>query len=331
MSKTKSDFYHAPGAPEDANADYLVTATALGGRVRALSVRTTQLCNKAMQIHGTSPSATVALGRFMTGSLLLASNLKGENDTITVNIRSDGPIRGMTAVCDSAGNVKAYCIEPIVETVLHEPGKLDISAVVGKGILTVVRDFGMKEPYIGSAELVSGEIGEDFAYFLGVSEQTRSVVSLGVLVDAEGVRHAGGFMVQLMPDAGDEVADYLEQRAAGGFPGVTFLLSEGMNPEKLLDMFLGDPEICFLSGRPVQYACSCSRERMERSLTALGNKDLAELAEDPEGITLECHFCGSKYHFDRTEIRDIRMNATQAKDEISEKESAYCPTTGAGQ
>ncbi len=312
MNTTNNDFYHAPGAPEDSTADYMVTATALGGKVRALAVRTTRLCNKAMEIHGTSPSATVAMGRFMTGTLLLAANLKGENDTITANIRSDGPIRGITAVCDSGGNVKAYCLEPIVDTFLREPGKLDIAEVVGKGILTVVRDLGLKEPYIGSTELVSGEIGEDFAYFLGVSEQTRSVVSLGVLVDAEGVRHAGGFMVQLMPDAGDEVAEYLERRAMGGFPGVTFLMSEGLNPEKILDMFLGDPEIRFLSGRPVQYACSCSRDRMERSLTALGIKDLAELASDPDGIDLECHFCGSKYHFDRIEIEDIRINATKA-------------------
>ena len=311
MSTTKNNFYHAPGAPDDLTADYLVTATAMDGKVRALAVRTTQLCDKAMRIHGTSPSATVAMGRFMTGTLLLAANLKGENDTITANIRSDGPIRGMTAVCDSGGNVKAYCLEPIVETFRREPGKLDIAAVVGKGILTVVRDLGLKEPYVGSTELISGEIGEDFAYFLGVSEQTRSVVSLGVLVDSEGVRHAGGFLVQLMPDAGDEIAEYLERRATGGFPGVTFLLSEGMNPEKLLDMFLGDPGIRFLSARPVQYACSCSRDRMERSLTALGSKDLLELASDPDGVDLECHFCGSSYHYDRTEIDDIRINASQ--------------------
>ncbi|MBN1891852.1 MAG: Hsp33 family molecular chaperone HslO, partial [Clostridiales bacterium] len=191
----------------------------------------------------------------------------------------------------------------------QKPGKLDISAVVGKGILTVVRDMGLKEPYVGSTELVSGEIGEDFAYYLGISEQTRSIVSLGVLVDADGVRHAGGFMVQLLPDADDDVTEYLEKRASGGFPGVTFLLSEGMNPEKILDIFIGDPDIRFLSGRPVQYLCSCNRDRMERSLTALGEKDLRELAEDPNGIDLECHFCDAKYHFDRAEIEEIWKNA----------------------
>lgn len=309
MSDANRKFYHAPGAPGDETKDYLVTATALGGKVRALAVRTTQVCDRALQIHGTSPSATVALGRFMTGSLLLAANLKGEKDTMTANIRCDGPIRGMTAVCDSFGNVKAYCIEPVVETIRKNPGKLDIAAVVGKGILTVVRDMGLKEPYVGSTELVSGEIGEDFAYYLGISEQTRSIVSLGVLVDADGVRHSGGLMVQLLPDADDEVAAYLEKRATGGFPGVTFLLSEGMNPEKLLDMFIGDPDIRFLSGRPVQYFCSCNRARMERSLTALGEKDLRELSGDPNGIDLECHFCDAKYHFDRAEIDAIRKNA----------------------
>ncbi|MDD3959223.1 MAG: Hsp33 family molecular chaperone HslO [Clostridiaceae bacterium] len=310
MSDTGHDFYHAPGAPKDPGADYMVTATAMGGKVRALSVRTTNLCNEALRIHGTSPAATVALGRFMTGALLLASNLKGDRDSLTANIRSDGPIRGMTAVCDSLGNVKAYCMEPTIETALLAPGKMDISAVVGKGILTVVRDLGLKEPYVGSSELISGEIGEDFAYFLGVSEQTRSVVSLGVLVDASGVLHAGGFMVQLLPDAGDDVAEYLEKRATGGFPGITFLMSEGMNPEKILDMFLGDPEIQFLSGRPVKYACTCGRDRMERSLMALGKKDLDELASDPTGIDLECHFCGSKYHFEQTDVIGILATAT---------------------
>ncbi len=311
MSKEIHDFYRAPGSPGDSSSDYLVTATAMDGKVRALAIRTTQTCNRALRIHGTSPSATVALGRFMTGALLLAASLKGEKDTLTANIRCDGPIRGMTAVCDSLGNVRSYCIEPVVETFHRAPGKLDISAVVGKGLLTVVRDMGIKEPYVGSAELVSGEIGEDYANFLSISEQTRSIVSLGVLLDSEGVRHAGGFMIQLLPDAGDEVADYLERRANGGFPGVTFLLSEGMNPERILDVFLGDPDICFLSGRPVQYACPCSRDRMERSLTTLGDADLAELASDSAGIDLECHFCGSKYHFDRTDIEILWKNARE--------------------
>lgn len=310
MNDKNNDFYRAPGSPEDPTADYMVTATALNGKVRAISVTTKEICNRAMRIHGTSPSATAALGRFLTGTLLLAANLKGEKDTLTANIRCEGPIQGMTAVCDAGGNIRGYVIEPVVETVLREPGKLNVAAAVGKGLLTVVRDLGLKEPYVGSAELVSGEIGEDFAYYLGVSEQTRSVVSLGVLLDASGVLHAGGMMVQLMPDAGEDIIEYIEKRAGGGFPGITFLLSEGMNPEKLLDLFLGDPDIRFLSGRTVQYRCPCSLDRMEQSLTALGVTELTELASDPNGIELECHFCGAKHRFEAKDVCRILENAT---------------------
>lgn len=297
-----NSFYHAKGAPVDPDQDYMVTAIALGGKVRVLVVRTTSICKEALRIHGTSPVATAALGRFLTGTLLLAASLKGDNSSITANIRSDGPIKGMTAVCNSRGGVKGYCIEPVVPTVNRAPGKLDVSAAVGKGMLSVVKDLGLKEPYIGSSELISGEIAEDFTYFLAVSEQTRSIMSLGVLMNSTGVLHAGGFLVQLMPEAGEPEIEYLEKRASGGFPDITYLLSEGLSPEHIADMFIGDPEIQFLSGSPVRYECGCSREKMERNLIALGKKELDELASDPAGIELVCHFCDVKYHFTQTEI-----------------------------
>ena len=295
------DFYLAPGSPMD-DSDYMVTATALSGKVRALAVRSTNLVQEALRIHKTSPVATAALGRFLTGTLFLADTLKGEGDTLTTNIRSDGPLQGMTAVADSHGNVRGYCLEPVVETTYHRPGKLNVGAAVGNGKLTVVKDFGLKEPYVGQVELVSGEIAEDFTYYLASSEQTPSIVSLGVGIDANGVTCAGGFMVQLLPGADEETIEYLENRVSGGFPDVTFLLSEGMSPEKILDMFLGDKDICFLEGRKVAYKCNCSRERMERNLMAIGKKDLAELSEDPNGIDLECHFCDRKYHFSQKDV-----------------------------
>jgi molecular chaperone Hsp33 len=211
----------------------------------------------------------------------------------------------MTAVADSHGNVRGYCLEPVVETTYHRPGKLNVGAAVGNGKLTVVKDFGLKEPYVGQVELVSGEIAEDFTYYLASSEQTPSIVSLGVGIDANGVTCAGGFMVQLLPGADEETISYLEDRVSGGFPDVTFLLQEGMNPEKILDMFLGDKEICFLEGRKVAYKCNCSRERMERNLMAIGKKDLTELSEDPNGIDLECHFCDQKYHFSQEDVRGM--------------------------
>ncbi|MBR5425670.1 MAG: Hsp33 family molecular chaperone HslO, partial [Clostridiales bacterium] len=249
------DFYLAPGSPMD-DSDYIVTATALSGKVRALAIRSTNLVKEALRIHNTSPVATAALGRFLTGTLFLADTLKGDGDSLTTNIRSDGPLQGMTAVADSHGNVRGYCLEPVVETTYHRPGKLNVGAAVGNGKLTVVKDFGLKEPYVGQVELVSGEIAEDFTYYLASSEQTPSIVSLGVGIDANGVTCAGGFMVQLLPGADEETIEYLENRVSGGFPDVTFLLTEGMNPEKILDMFLGDKDICFLQGRKVAYKCN---------------------------------------------------------------------------
>lgn len=304
MSNEES-FYHAPGAPTEPDRDYMVNAIALGGKVRVLSVRTTNICKEALRIHGMSPVATAALGRFLTGTLLLGAGLKGENSSITANIRCDGPIRGMTAVCNSRGGIKGYCIEPVVSTVNRAPGKLDVSAAVGKGMLSVVKDLGLKEPYIGTSELISGEIAEDFTYFLAVSEQTRSIMSLGVLMNSTGVLEAGGFLVQLLPEAGEPEIDYLEKRASGGFPEITYLLSEGMSPEHIADMFIGDPEIQFLSGMPVQYECGCSRDKMERNLIALGRKELSGLASDPDGIELACHFCGAKYHFSSSETAGL--------------------------
>ncbi|MBP5186858.1 MAG: Hsp33 family molecular chaperone HslO [Clostridiales bacterium] len=284
------------------DSDYIVTATALSGKVRALAIRSTNLVKEALRIHKTSPVATAALGRFLTGTLFLADTLKGDGDSLTVNIRSDGPLQGMTAVADSHGNVRGYCLEPVVETTYHRPGKLNVGAAVGNGKLTVVKDFGLKEPYVGQVELVSGEIAEDFTYYLASSEQTPSIVSLGVGIDADGVTCAGGFMVQLLPGADEETISYLENRVSGGFPDVTFLLTEGMNPEKILDMFLGDKDICFLAGRKVAYKCNCSRDRMERNLMAIGKKDLTELSQDPNGIDLECHFCDQKYHFSQEDV-----------------------------
>lgn len=298
------DFYLAPGSPTD-GSDYIVTATALSGKVRALAIRSTELVKEALRIHKTSPVATAALGRFLTGTLFVADTLKGEGDTITANIRSDGPLQGMTAVADSHGNVRGYCLEPVVETTYHRPGKLNVGAAVGSGKLTVVKDFGLKEPYVGQVELISGEIAEDFTYYFASSEQTPSIVSLGVGLDANGVTCAGGFMVQLLPGADEETISYLEDRVNGGFPEVSFLLQEGMNPEKILDMFLGDKDICFLEGRKVAYKCNCSRDRMERNLMAIGKKDLTELSLDPKGIDLECHFCDQRYHFSQEDVKAL--------------------------
>lgn len=305
MSEKNNSVYCAPGAPKDQSEDYRVIATALDGQVRAVAIRSTQICQRAKEIFDLSPVATVALGRFMTGALLLSSNLKNAGDTLTAHIHCEGPIKGVTVICDSSGHVKGYCVEPIVETSYYKPGKINVAAAIEKGLLTVIKDSGFKEPYVGSVELISGEIGEDFAYYLGVSEQTKSVIALGVLLTADGVKHAGGFMIQLMPGAEDRIVDYLEKRATGGFPDVTYLFEEGFNPEQILDLFLGDPQIKYLSAQPVSYRCDCSKMRMERALIALGKVELKSLIQENKPVEISCHFCNAKYSFSPVELTEL--------------------------
>ena len=299
---TSDNTYFAPGVPTDPKEDHIVRAMALKGHVKAVAINSTATVAEALRIHNTSPVVTAALGRFITGSLLIAENMKNPDDTQTTLIRADGPIRGMTCVCDSHGHAKAYAVEPVVEATYHRPGKLNVGAAVGNGSLTVIRDIGLKEPYTGSVQLVSGEIAEDFTYYLASSEQTPSVVALGVQVGPEGVLNAGGLMVQLMPGATEEDIDYVEKRANGGFPDITFLMEEGFSPAKMLDLFMGDPDMAYMDGYPVSYKCNCSRERMYSGLAALPKDDIKTLSEDSKGIDTECHFCDKKYHFTPEEI-----------------------------
>ena len=298
-----TDPYKVPGI-EDTSIDHIVKAEAYDGKVRAMAVSTTAMCAEAQKIHNTSTAVTCALGRFMTGSLLISSDMKNETDTQTSIIKSDGPIGGMTCVCDFGYKVRAFPVNSVIDTEYHHPGKVNVGAAVGQGMLTVIRDIGLKEPYVGSVELISGEIAEDFAYYLAKSEQTKSVVALGVLCENGEVKHAGGLMVQLLPSADDKTIDILEQRAAG-FPDITFLMSEGFTPAKIIDLFLGDPDVTYLSGSPVSFSCPCSKEKMSRGLITLGKEELTQLTDDPDGISTECQFCGSKYHFTKEDIEEL--------------------------
>jgi len=303
--ETSDNTYFAPGVPSDPREDHIIRAMALKGHVKAVAINSTKTVAEALRIHKTSPVTTAALGRFITGSLLIAENMKNENNTQTTIIRCDGPVRGMTCVCDSKGHAKGYVIEPDVESTYHKPGKLNVGAAVGNGSLTVIRDIGLKEPYMGSVQLVSGEIAEDFTYYLASSEQTPSVVALGVQVGPEGVLNAGGMMIQLMPGATEEDIDYVEKRANGGFPDITFLMEEGFSPAKILDLFMGDPDMAYLDGYPVSYQCNCSKDRMYGGLAALSKNEIKELSQDPKGIDTECHFCDRKYHFTPVEISKL--------------------------
>lgn len=300
------DKYYASGMPLDETLDHLVRAVALHGHVKAVAIRSTAAVEKARELHNTTHAATAALGRFITGSLLIAESMKNDTDTQTTIIRADGPIGGMTCVCDSKGNARAYPYESNVETTYLRPGKINVGAAVGKnGSLTVIRDVGLKEPYSGSVELISGEIAEDFTYYLASSEQTPSIVALGVQIKDGHVINAGGMMIQMMPGFTDEDLDYVEKRANGGFPEITFLMEEGFSPAKILDLFLGDPEITYLNGYPVQFSCPCSKERMADGLAAVGRAELSQMINDNKDIETVCHFCGTKYTFTPSELQKI--------------------------
>ena len=288
----------------DPGVDYIVRATAYNGAVRAFACRTTEICSEAVRIHNLSPLAAAALGRLMSGTLMLAHDLKNDQDSITAIIRGNGPMQGMTVIAQGDATVRGLVIQPVVETRYIKPGKLDVGSAIGEGTLTVMRDLGLKEPYIGKVELVSGEIAEDLTYYLAMSEQIPSAVSLGVRMGPEGILDAGGLLVQLMPDAGDDIAEHLERRVSG-FPDISGLMEDGFNPHQLLDLLLGDPEIQYLAVTPCFYACHCSRDRMLRNLLTLGREELTELSQDPAGIELKCHFCNKGYHFAHNEVRSL--------------------------
>lgn len=288
----------------DPGGDYIVRATAYQGAVRAFACRTTETTREAVRLHGLSPVAAAALGRLMSGVLMMAQDLKTPDDSITAIIRSNGPLSGMTVVADGRATVRGLVNVPTAETTYLRPGKIDVGAAVGEGSLTIMRDMGLKEPYIGTVQLVSSEIAEDLTYYLAVSEQIPSAVSLGVRMDQQGVLQSGGLLVQLLPDAGDEVVEHLEKRVSG-FPEITHLMEEGFNPHQLLDLLFGDPDITYHSVTPCSYQCHCTRERMLGNLAALGRNDLTELAADPAGVDIVCHFCSSHYHFDQKDVEEL--------------------------
>ena len=296
--------YFVPGAPEDLKKDHIVRAEGLGGLVKCLCVSTRKVCETARVMHQMTPAATAAMGRFMTGSLLISESMKNEKDTQTTIIKGDGPLEGMTCVTDYGFKVRAYPMEPVIPTEYHKPGKINVGAAVGKGSLTVIRDIGLKEPYVGVSELISGEIAEDFAYYLAKSEQTKSVISLGVLLEHGEVSEAGGLMVQLLPGAGEDEISYLEKRASG-FPEISFLLKEGFTPAQIIDLFMGDPDLKYLDGQEVEFKCNCSRERMFSGLAALGKNDIEEITKDGKPIETVCRFCNSKYVFEPDELKNI--------------------------
>ena len=278
--------------------DYLVRGMTMDGFVKFVAIRSTEIVRRAAEIHGTTPNATAAFGRALTAASMMGNMQKVENGSMTLQIRGGGPIATITVVSDAEGNVRGCVTEPQVPLVEKFPGKLDVGATVGTdGTLTVIRDLQMKEPYIGSTQLVSGEIGDDVTAYFVQSEQTPTACALGVLVDRDqSVKVAGGYLIQLLPGAPDEVIDAVEAgiRKAGA---VTKMLENGMTPEEILTEVCGDLGVLFFENEPVCYKCYCSRERVEAALISLGRKELEEIRSEGKTFPVECQFCDTVYQF----------------------------------
>ncbi len=286
--------------------DYLVRGMTMDGFVKVVAIRSTELVRRAAQIHNTTPNATAALGRCLTAASMMGNMQKVENGSMTLQVRGGGPIGTITVVSDPVGNVRGCVTEPRVPLMEKFPGKLDVGATVGTdGTLTVIRDLQMKEPYIGSTQLVTGEIGDDITAYFAQSEQTPTACALGVLVDRDlSVKVAGGYLVQLLPGAPDEVIDALEQgiQRAGA---VTTMLDQGLTPEDILGQVCGSLGVVFMETAEVEYKCYCSRSRVESALISLGKKELAEIQAEGKTFPVECQFCDTVYEFTPGDIGEL--------------------------
>ncbi len=292
-------------------ADKLVRGSSMGGEIRVLAAVTTELVNEAQRIHHTYPVATAALGRLLTGAAIMgAAGLKNESDSMTVQIKGEGEIKNLVAVSDCLSRVRGYISNPYVDRPLNDKGKLDVGGAIGGGFLSVVRDLGLKEPYAGQVPLVSGEIAEDLTYYYAKSEQIPTSVALGVLVDTDNtVIASGGFVIQMLPGATDEMAKKLEA-ILKELPPVTTMIRDGMSAEDILFRVTdGFPMICENNAVTPKYECKCSKERMEKALISVGKDALTELIEEQGQAELTCQFCDNKYLFNKKELTELLQKA----------------------
>lgn len=285
--------------------DKIVRATAANYQVRAFAISSKNLVEDARLAHQTTPVVTAALGRLLSAAAMMGVMMKGEQDLITLQIKSEGPIEGMTVTADAMGRVKGYPNVPIVDLDLNENGKLDVGTAVGPGVLYVMKDLGLKEPYVGRTNLQTGEIAEDLTYYYAISEQTPSSVGLGVLVDTDqSVRQAGGFIIQLMPDVTDETIEKLEARIQN-MRSVTTLLEEGISPEGLLEELLGDMDLEIVDTVPTEFFCDCSKEKVAKAIASISKDEIRSIIDENEPIEVKCHFCNGAYEFSIEDLKEI--------------------------
>ncbi len=293
-------------------SDYIVRGMAADQQIRVFAAVTRDVVETARVHHNTSPVVTAALGRLLTGSAMMGIMMKGDKDILTVQVRGDGPVEGLTVTADSHGRVKGYAFNPDVMLPPNARGKLDVAGALGRGTLQIIKDLGLKEPYVGQVDLQTGEIAEDLTYYFAVSEQVPSAVGLGVLMNKDNtVRRAGGFIVQLMPFASEEVIARLEENVSR-LSSVTSLLEEDNTPEGLLSRVLEGFDIEYTDRMDTSFYCNCSKSRVEKALISVGRKELNDMIQEGKEVELKCHFCNTAYHFSVEELKDILRQCKRA-------------------
>lgn len=287
------------------NGDYIVRATAADGMIRAFAATTRNTVETARMLHNTSPVATAALGRLITAAQMMGSDMKNDSDLLTIRINCQGPIGGLLVTADNRGHAKGYVNNPDVMLPPNDKGKLDVGGALDLGVLSVIKDIGLKEPYVGQTILVTGEIAEDLTYYFATSEQVPSTVALGVLMNKDNtVRQAGGFIIQLMPGATDEIIDKLEKRISE-IDSITSMLDKDMSPEDILEFVLGEFELKIYDRRECCFECDCSRDRVSKALLSIGRDELQQMIDEGRDVEMQCHFCSKKYVFRPEEIKEM--------------------------
>lgn len=291
--------------------DYMIRATAADGQIRAFAATTRDMVENAKNAHNTSPVATAALGRLMTAAAMMGADLKGEKDLLTLRIEGSGPLGGLLVTANGHGDVKGYAFNPDVMLPPNAQGKLDVGGSLDLGVLSVIKDIGLKEPYVGQTQLVTGEIAEDLTYYFATSEQVPSSVALGVLMNKDNtVRQAGGFIIQLLPGASDEIIDKLEAKLSG-ISSITALLNAGKTLEEILTDILGEFGLEILSKMPVQFRCDCDRSRVEKAIISIAKKEIQDMINEGREIEVNCQFCNKHYKFSVDELEDMLKRATR--------------------
>lgn len=290
-------------------SDYMIRATAATGQIRAFACTTRDTVEAARAAHNTSPVATAALGRLLSAGAMMGAMMKGDKDLLTLKIQGDGPIGGLLVTADATGHVKGYVNNPEVMLPPNAKGKLDVGGALGIGVLSVIQDTGMKEPYVGQTILVTSEIAEDLTYYYATSEQTPSSVALGVLMNKDNtVCQAGGFIIQLLPGASEEIISRLEEKLEE-ISSVTSLLEQGNTPEMILEHMLGEFGLEIGARQDVEFYCNCEKARVEKALVSIGKKDLQEMIDEGKNVEVNCHFCNRNYEFTVEEMEELLKKA----------------------